>query len=129
MIKISDLIEVPEIRTVIQLKDLKEATLRRMILDSFVVTSEALKSLELILASFSGREGRGVFLKGHFGSGKSHFLSILSLLLRLPESWKALLSQEPSLERFQKVSSLAVSSSSRSLSSSIGEQNSWRTFF
>ncbi len=102
MIKIGDLIEVPEIKTVIQLKDLQEATLRRMILDSFVVTSEALKSLELVLASFSGGEGRGVFLKGHFGSGKSHFLSILSLLLRIPESWNALISQEPSLERFRK---------------------------
>ena len=61
-----------------------------------------MKNLEMILTSLSGREGQGVFLKGHFGSGKSHFLSILSLLLRIPDSWNALLSQEPSLERFRK---------------------------
>jgi hypothetical protein len=102
LLKIRDLIEVPEIKTVIQLKDLQESNLRQMILESFVVTAEVMKSLEMILRSLSGTEGRGVFLKGHFGSGKSHFLSMLSLLLRHPESWKALLSQEPSLKRFQE---------------------------
>jgi len=97
VIKVGDLVEIPPIKTVIQLKDLQEADLRGMILQSFVVTAEVLKSLEMILASLSGQEGRGTFLKGHFGSGKSHFLSMLSLLLRHPESWEALLSQAPSL--------------------------------
>jgi energy-coupling factor transporter ATP-binding protein EcfA2 len=100
--KIKDLIEIPEIRTVIQLNDLKESRLREMILHSFVVTAEVMKSLEMILTSLSGREGRGVFLKGPFGSGKSHFLSMISLLLRHQESWSMLLSQEPSLARFAK---------------------------
>jgi len=98
---IGDLIEVPEIRTVIQLKDLRESRLREMILHSFVVTSEVMKSLEMILTSLSGAEGRGVFLKGHFGSGKSHLLSMVSLLLRHPDSWSVLLGQEPGLERFR----------------------------
>jgi hypothetical protein len=100
LIKIGDLIEVPEIKTVIQLKDIEESSLRQMILDSFVVTTEVLKNLEMIFTSLSKPEGRGAFLKGHFGSGKSHFLSILSLLLRTPDSWQALLPQEPSLEPF-----------------------------
>jgi hypothetical protein len=100
--KIKDLIEVPEIRTVIQLKDLKESHLREMILHSFVVTAEVMKSLDMILTSLSGSQGRGIFLKGHFGSGKSHFLSIISLLLRHPDSWDILLSQETSVERFRK---------------------------
>jgi hypothetical protein len=95
--KVGDLVEIPPIKTVIQLKDLQKADLREMILQSFVVTAEVLKSLEMILASLSGQEGRGTFLKGHFGSGKSHFLSMLSLLLRHPESWEALLGQAPSL--------------------------------
>jgi hypothetical protein len=73
-----------------------------MILDSFVVTTEVMKNLEMILTSLSKPEGKGAFLKGHFGSGKSHFLSILSLLLRTPDSWHALISQEPSLDSFQK---------------------------
>ncbi|MBI5967914.1 MAG: hypothetical protein HY882_08675 [Deltaproteobacteria bacterium] len=102
MLRVGDLIEIPEIKTVIQLKDLQESKLRRMILDSFVVTAEVSKSLEMILTSLSRPEGRGAFLKGHFGSGKSHFLSMLSLLLRYPESWKTLLSQEPPLEKFRK---------------------------
>jgi len=101
--RVGDLIEVPEIKTVIQLKDLKEPHLRRMILNSFVVTGEAQDSLERILNSFSQPEGRGVFLKGHFGSGKSHFLSMLSLLLRHAESWAVLREQAPSLEKFQKT--------------------------
>ena len=102
MIKVGDLIEIPEIKTVIQLRDIEELNLRQMILDSFVVTTEVLKNLEMILTSLSKPEGRGAFLKGHFGSGKSHFLSILSLLLRTPESWQALLSQEPSLEPYRE---------------------------
>ncbi|MEI9476057.1 MAG: DUF6079 family protein [Deltaproteobacteria bacterium] len=102
MIKVNDLIEVPEIKTVIQLKDLQESNLRRMILDSFVVTAEVSKSLEMIFASLSRPEGRGAFLKGHFGSGKSHFLGVLSLLLRYPESWETLTGQEPSLGGFRK---------------------------
>lgn len=100
--KIQDLVEIPEIKTVIQLKDLQESGLRQMILHSFVVTSEVMKSLEMILTSLSGRQGRGIFLKGHFGSGKSHFLSMFSLLLRSLESWEPLLNQEPSLARFRK---------------------------
>jgi len=102
LIKVGDLIEIPEIKTVIQLKDIEESNLRQMILDSFVVTTEVLKNLEMIFTSLSKPEGKGAFLKGHFGSGKSHFLSILSLLLRYPDSWHALLSQEPSLEPFRK---------------------------
>ncbi len=102
LIKVGDLIEIPEIKTVIQLKDIEESSLRQMILDSFVVTKEVLKNLEMILTSLTKPEGRGAFLKGHFGSGKSHFLSILSLLLRAPDTWQALLSQEPSLEPFRK---------------------------
>ena len=102
MIKVGDLVEIPEIKTVIQLKDLQDPKLRQMILLSFVVTAEVQKNLEMILSSLSGKEGRGAFLKGHFGSGKSHFLSMLSLLLRYPGYWDILHFQSPSLEKFQK---------------------------
>jgi energy-coupling factor transporter ATP-binding protein EcfA2 len=102
VIKVGDLVEIPEIKTVIQLRDIEESSLRQMILDSFVVTTEVMKNLEMILTSLSKREGRGAFLKGHFGSGKSHFLSILSLLLHATDSWQALLSQEPSLEPYRR---------------------------
>jgi len=100
--RVGDLVEIPEIKTVIQLKDLEETHLRRMILTSFVVTEEVESSLRAILTSLSGPEGRGIFLKGHFGSGKSHFLSMLSLLLREEESWPVLLEQAPSLKNLRQ---------------------------
>jgi energy-coupling factor transporter ATP-binding protein EcfA2 len=100
-LKIRDLVEVPEIRTVIQLEDLKDPDLSSMIVETFVITSEVLKNLEAVLASLTGREGRGIFLKGHFGSGKSHFLGMISLLINTPRAWDTVLSQAPSLKDFR----------------------------
>ena len=97
---IKDLVETPDIRTVIQLEDLTDPSLRRLILDTFVVTGEVLDSLKAVLKGLSDLDGRGIFLKGHFGSGKSHFLSMLSLLMREPGAWAPLLVQEPSLGPF-----------------------------
>jgi energy-coupling factor transporter ATP-binding protein EcfA2 len=99
---IRDLIEIPDIKTVIQLEDLKDSNLRRMIIETFVLTGEVQDNLRAIFTCFSGREGRGIFLKGHFGSGKSHFLSMLSLLLKHPRSWETVLSQAPSLGTVQR---------------------------
>jgi hypothetical protein len=101
-LKIHSLIEVPEIRTVIQLEDLKNPNLREMIIETFVITSEVLSNLQAVLASLTGSEGRGIFLKGHFGSGKSHFLSMLSVLLKSPRAWDTVLSQAPSLKEFKQ---------------------------
>ena len=100
--RIGDLVEIPEIKTVIQLEDLKDPQLSRMILETFVLTHEVLDNLKAILTSLSGGEGRGIFLKGHFGSGKSHFLGMLSLLLRSPQSWEALTSQSQDLVDFER---------------------------
>ena len=104
---IHDLVEIPELRTVVQLQDLADPHLRQLILQTFVITGEVLNNLEAILTTLCDRQGRGVFLKGHFGSGKSHFLSTLSLLLREPRSWEPLLAQEPSMQTFaNKLSGL-----------------------
>ncbi len=94
--------EIPEIKTVIQLEDLNDPGLSRMILETFVLTREVRDNLTAILESLTGGEGRGIFLKGHFGSGKSHFLGMLSLLLRFPESWEALTSQSRELIDFER---------------------------
>lgn len=99
---IGDLVEIPEIKTVIQLEDLKDPRLSRMILETFVLTGEVLDNLKAVLTGLCGGEGRGIFLKGHFGSGKSHFLGMLSLLLKSPGSWKALVSQSPDLADFER---------------------------
>ena len=99
---IKDLVDVPEIKTVIQLEDLKAPELRRMIVETFVITGEVEENLRSIFTSLSRQKGRGIFLKGHFGSGKSHFLSMLSLLLRYPQSWETVISQVPSLADFEE---------------------------
>ena len=101
-LRIRDLVEMPEVKTVIQLQDLTDPDLRRLILETFVITGEVLENLKAILTGICDLQGRGVFLKGHFGSGKSHFLSMLSLLLREPGSWEPLLAQEPSLDGFAR---------------------------
>ncbi len=100
--RLGDLVEIPEIRTVIQLEDLKDPRLSRMILETFVLTQEVLDNLKAVLTSLSGDEGRGIFLKGHFGSGKSHFLGMLSLLLKFPESWGVLASQSQDMVDFER---------------------------
>ena len=98
--RIRDLVEIPEIRTVIQMEDLKDPGFRRMLTETFVITDEVFHNLEAVFTSISSGEGRGVFLKGHFGSGKSHFLGILSVLFRYPATWDTALSQAPSLSAF-----------------------------
>lgn len=104
---VQDLVEAPEIRTVIHLEDLADPALRRLIVETFVVTGEVLESLKAVLKGISDLEGRGIFLKGHFGSGKSHFLSMLSLLIREPAAWTSLLTQEPVLAVYaEKMRSL-----------------------
>jgi hypothetical protein len=60
-LRIGDLVDVPEIKTVIQLGDLKDDELRRMIIETFVITAEVLNNLTSIFVSLAGREGRGVF--------------------------------------------------------------------
>lgn len=100
--RVEDLVEVPEIRTVIQLEDLKDPRLSRMLMESFVLTQEVSDNLKAVLESLCRKEGRGILLKGHFGSGKSHFLSLLSLLVKRPETWRFILEQEPGLEELRQ---------------------------
>ena len=50
---IKDLVEMPDIRTVIQLEDLTDPNLRRLILDTFVITGEVLESLKAVLKGLS----------------------------------------------------------------------------
>ena len=57
--RIRDLVEVPEIRTVIQFEDLKDPSLRHMIVQTFVLTAEVLSNLQAVLTSLSGQELQG----------------------------------------------------------------------
>jgi len=58
-----------------------EASLRLEV-EEYVLTNEVTKRLETFLAAYTRYEGaNGVWISGFFGSGKSHLLKILALLL------------------------------------------------
>lgn len=78
--RLKDIIEVPEIKIVIELDDAD--TDPEGITSTFVVTEEVEESLRIILKRINDAKGCGIFVKGGFGSGKSHFLSYLYLLLK-----------------------------------------------
>jgi hypothetical protein len=85
--RLGDLVEVPELRTVVQLADLHDPTLRRALLDSFLLTPDAEACLQSMVRAIGGGRGQGFFVTGHFGTGKSHLLSMLALLCEDPGAW------------------------------------------
>jgi len=81
--KVSDLVEVPPVQTVIRFRDLAPDT-RRHLLASFVLTAETEQALAAILGEIAANKPQGHFLTGNYGSGKSHFLAVLAALLEEP---------------------------------------------
>jgi hypothetical protein len=77
---IGELIEVPPVRTVIRLKEGRESP--EEIAGSFVFTAEVSSHLNVISEALRAGRGQGYFLRGDFGSGKSHFLAALYAWLR-----------------------------------------------
>ena len=58
-----------------------EASLKLEV-EEYILTNEVAKRLEVFLAAYTHYEGaNGVWISGFFGSGKSHLLKILALLL------------------------------------------------
>jgi hypothetical protein len=85
---LGDLIEVPPIRSVIQLADAERADLQEELLDRFVLTQDVGQLFERLLAALAQEHGLGAFIRGHYGSGKSHCLAFLHQLLRAnPRAW------------------------------------------
>jgi energy-coupling factor transporter ATP-binding protein EcfA2 len=80
--RLSDLVEVPQVRTVIRIGDADNPDMQDELISSFVFTMEVEESFEVILTNIAAGSGKGYFLYGNFGSGKSHFLTCLSLALR-----------------------------------------------
>jgi hypothetical protein len=79
---LGELIAVPPVKTVIQLRDARDAEQARELVASFVLTEDAEFALSTIARDLAQGRGRGYFLQGSFGTGKSHLLSLLALLLR-----------------------------------------------
>ena len=81
MIKVRDLINVPPVRTVIRLADLNDSNLRRHIVESFVLTNEVSFTISNIFKKIATSHGEGFFIIGNYGSGKSHLLNVLSMVI------------------------------------------------
>ena len=79
--KVGDLIEVPPVQTVVHLADLTHPESRAALAESFVLTDEVRGHLKRLLSALQSGKGLGSFLRGHYGSGKSHFLAFFQLLL------------------------------------------------
>ena len=78
-LRIGELIEVPPVRTVIRLEEGRTRSLA--IAESFVFTEEVSAHFSVLADALVKDHGRGFFLQGDFGSGKSHFLAALSTWL------------------------------------------------
>ena len=89
--KLGDLIEVPAIRSVIQLADTERPDLHEEILDRFVFTQDVEQLFQRLLTALEQEHGLGAFVRGHYGSGKSHCLAFLHQLLQNNErAWQRL---------------------------------------
>jgi energy-coupling factor transporter ATP-binding protein EcfA2 len=101
-IRIGDLIEVPDVQTVIEIAEARDldpldpsgrATLERLS-KSFIVTDDIKNILTVIFSALSQQEGRGFFVTGNYGSGKSHLLSVLALAVKHDWAWKSIALQD-----------------------------------
>ncbi len=101
--KIKDLIEIPDVETVIQFNSVleRDKTELKKILTSFVVTEDVEKDFIKFFSSIMENQGAGYFLKGSYGSGKSHFLSALALMLQYSEMRKFIFEQTEKLNNIK----------------------------
>ncbi|TVR58351.1 MAG: phage resistance protein [Gemmatimonadales bacterium] len=74
--------------------------------DRYVVTEQLLdcfqRALSLVDSAVSGGVSRGAYLHGSFGSGKSHFMAILHLLLSGDPHARGRAEFQPLLERYDR---------------------------
>ena len=80
----SDLFTLNPIETVIQLEHADQKSEAERLVNRFVITpslGEALESVAVPQLDWtSGAEGKGIFVVGNYGTGKSHVMSFLSIL-------------------------------------------------
>jgi uncharacterized protein DUF6079 len=80
-LRIREQVDVVVQPTVVRLEHLEESG-AGWISDSYYVTAEIGRHLEALRVLLENPAGRGVFLIGHYGSGKSHFLAYFTQRLR-----------------------------------------------
>jgi hypothetical protein len=82
--KYGDLFTLNPIETVIKINDADNRVKAKRLVSTFVVTPSLGKTLETVampqLDLDRGIEGKGIFVVGNYGTGKSHVMSFLSLI-------------------------------------------------
>lgn len=81
--KIREHVDVVVQPTVVRLEHIAEEN-AGWITDSYHLTADIRRHLGALRVLFANPAGSGVFLIGHYGSGKSHFLAYLTQRLRAP---------------------------------------------
>lgn len=94
---IGDLIEVPAVQTVIQLDEAAQNA--ESIATSFVFTADVTNHITILADALGLSTGRGFFMQGDFGSGKSHFLAALGAWLDRSAGSECLTKANESLQR------------------------------
>lgn len=109
MPQIKDLIDLPVVETVIQLQSVRDSSRHdptdqkflRDLTQSFVLTEDIETNLKVLLDVFMRGQGRGFFVSGSYGSGKSHLLSVVSLLLQYDWAWEPLVAQSRKMNAYR----------------------------
>jgi hypothetical protein len=82
--KYGDLFTLNPIETVIQLEKADKKGEAKLLVERFVITPSLGETIETVaipqLDFLSGTEGKGIFVVGNYGTGKSHVMSFLSIL-------------------------------------------------
>jgi ABC-type lipoprotein export system ATPase subunit len=60
---------------------------REQVINDYVVTSQIKKEFKNVLHSLSLDKGQGFWVQGAYGSGKSHFMSYITVLLQDSKYW------------------------------------------
>ena len=98
---IKDLIDVPPVQTVVKLEE--GLTQSKAITTSFVFTSEVAAHFTVIAQALHSETGRGYFVQGDFGSGKSHSLAALSAWLADRPGAEILTENHKGLQRLKRT--------------------------
>ena len=87
--KYDDLIQFEPIESVVQLRDAIDATAARQLVETYVISeemSEKLVGLVIPQLQFEQpTDNRGLLVVGNYGTGKSHLMSVISVLAENPD--------------------------------------------
>jgi hypothetical protein len=110
-LRIGDLIDVPAVQTVIDLSEARDLDPddpeNRVHLEAlshdFVLTDDIQNIFTVVMNHLEQDEGRGFFVVGNYGTGKSHLLSVLGLIARYSWAQKAVFHQQISPDGLHKA--------------------------